>query len=222
MGLSKIFLWGLIISFVGTLPLSTLNVAAMQISSQEGIAPAMYFSVGTLLTEMIYVRISLVGINWIRKQRKLFRWMEWITFFLLLVFAAGSFYAASQTRSTENVLLNNNINRFLLGMFMSSITFMHFPFWFGWSSILFGKKILVPRGDYYNVYIVAIGLGTFLANCIFIYGGVYIAQRLNQNQHLINLILGWVFVLTAVLQLVKILWGKDPFRKDGMSFENTT
>ena len=107
MGLSKIFLWGLIISFVGTLPLSPLNVAAMQISSQEGIAAAMYFSVGTLLTEMIYVRISLVGINWIRKQKKLFRWMEWITFLLLLVFAAGSFYAASRTQNTENVLLNN-------------------------------------------------------------------------------------------------------------------
>ena len=148
--------------------------------------------------------------------------MEWITFLLLLVFAAGSFYAASRTQNTENVLLNNNINRFLLGMFMSSITFMHFPFWFGWSSILFGKKILVPRRDYYNVYIVAIGLGTFLANCIFIYGGVYIARRLNQNQHLINLILGWVFVLTAVIQFIKILWGKDPFKKDSMTFENAT
>jgi len=219
MGLSKIFLWGLIISFLGTLPFSTLNVTAMQISSQEGVAAAMYFSVGTLLTEMIYVRISLVGINWVRKQKVLFRWMEWITFLLLLVFAGGSFYAASRIQSTENVVLNNSINRFLLGMFMSSITFMHFPFWFGWSSILFGKKILIPRPNYYNVYIVAIGLGTFLANCIFIYGGVYVAHRLNQNQHLINLILGWVFVLTAVIQMVKILWGKDPFKNDGMAVD---
>jgi len=76
MGFAKVFFWGMIISFLGTLPLSTLNVAAMQISSQEGIAKAMYFSLGTLLTEMIYVRISLVGINRILRQKKLFRWME--------------------------------------------------------------------------------------------------------------------------------------------------
>src|SRR5450755_57470 len=169
MGFAKVFFWGMVISFLGTLPLSTLDVAAMQISSQEGIAKAMYFSLGTLFTEMIYVRISLVGIKRILRQKKLFRWMEWITFILILVFAAGSFYAANQQLHAENVLLNNTFNRFLLGMFMSSITFMHFPFWFGWSSILFAKKILHPNRSHYNIYILAIGTGTFLANCIFIY-----------------------------------------------------
>src|SRR5664279_3275768 len=134
MALAKVFFWGMFISLLGTLPLSTLNVTAMQISLQEGVRNAMYFSVGTLLTEMIYVRISLVGINWVRKQKKLFTWMEWITIAIVVAFAAGSFYAASQEHSAENVMLNNHINRFLLGMFMSSITIMHIPFWFGWST----------------------------------------------------------------------------------------
>jgi threonine/homoserine/homoserine lactone efflux protein len=222
MSFAKVFFWGMLISFLGTLPLSSLNVAAMQISSQEGIARAMYFSLGTLLTEMIYVRISLIGINWIRKQQKLFRQMEWITFVLLLLFAAGSFYASYQQHQAENILLNNTVNRFLLGMFMSSITFMHFPFWFGWSSILFAKKILHPNHAHYNIYILAIGAGTFLANCIFIYGGVFMAQKLNRNQDIINLVLGWIFVLTAVIQLAKILWGKDTLKETGIVFENVT
>src|SRR5664279_5544552 len=118
----KVFSWGMLISFLGTLPLSSLNVTAMQISSQEGISSAMYFSIGTLLTEMIYVRISLVGIHWIQKQKRLFRRMEWITFGLLLAFAAGSFIAAHQQHQAENVLLNNTMNRLLLGMLMSSLT----------------------------------------------------------------------------------------------------
>ncbi|HEX7458535.1 MAG TPA: LysE family transporter [Ginsengibacter sp.] len=222
MGFAKVFFWGMVISFLGTLPLSTLNVAAMQISSQEGIAKAMYFSLGTLFTEMIYVRISLVGIKRILRQKKLFRWMEWITFILILVFAAGSFYAANQQRHSENVLLNNTLNRFLLGMFMSSITFMHFPFWFGWSSILFAKKILHPNRSHYNIYIPAIGTGTFLANCIFIYGGVFMSQKLNKNEHLVNLVLGYIFILTAIIQLVKILWNKNPVKENGIVFENAS
>ena len=72
MALLKIFFWGLMISFLGSLPFGTLNVAAMQISVQESISNAIYFSLGSLLVEMIYVRISLVGINWIRKQKKYF------------------------------------------------------------------------------------------------------------------------------------------------------
>ncbi len=213
MALAKVFFWGMFISLLGTLPLSTLNVTAMQISLQEGVRNAMYFSIGTLLTEMIYVRISLVGINWVRKQKKLFKWMEWITLVVVVAFAAGSFYAATKEHSTGNVMLNNNINRFLLGMFMSAITVMHIPFWFGWSTVLFTRKILKANNLYYNIYIIAIGMGTFLANCIFIFGGVYIARILNANHNILNLALGWIFTLTAAILLVKILWHKDAAEK---------
>src|SRR6218665_888015 len=63
----RIFCWGLVISFLGSLPLGTLNIAAMQIGIQESLKDAIYFSFGSLLVEMIYVRISLVGIDWVRK-----------------------------------------------------------------------------------------------------------------------------------------------------------
>jgi threonine/homoserine/homoserine lactone efflux protein len=168
MALIKVFFWGMLISFLGTLPLSPLNISAMQISTGEGIANATWFSIGTLLTEMIYVRISVAGINWLQKQKSFFKWMEWITVFLILALAFGSFYAASHKHETGNIILHNNINRFLLGMFMSAITVMHIPFWFGWTTILFSKKILHAGNLFYNVYAIAIGTGTFLANCIFI------------------------------------------------------
>ena len=84
MGLAKVFFWGMLVSFLGSLPLGTLNVAAMQISVHESIAIAMYFSLGTILTEIIYVRLCLVGVNWLRKQKILFRWFDWITFALIV------------------------------------------------------------------------------------------------------------------------------------------
>ncbi|MEJ0104480.1 MAG: LysE family transporter [Bacteroidota bacterium] len=59
----------MLISFLGSLPLGTLNVAAMQISVTEGARQAILFAIGSLLAEVIYVRISLVAIDWIRKQK---------------------------------------------------------------------------------------------------------------------------------------------------------
>jgi hypothetical protein len=61
MKLVRIFFTGLFISFLGTLPLGTLNIAAMQIAVSDGVAPALYFVLGALIIEIIYVRISLVG-----------------------------------------------------------------------------------------------------------------------------------------------------------------
>lgn len=196
-------------SFLGSLPLGTLNVAAMQISVQESISHAIYFSLGSLLVEMIYVRISLVGINWIRKQKKLFRWMEWITLGIVVALAVGSFLAAMSEHEQKNVMLNNQVHRFWLGMMLSAISPMQIPFWFGWSTVLFTKKILIPKNSFYNIYIVGIGLGTLLGNFVFIFGGKYIVQKLNANQNIINWVIGGIFAITAVIFLIKILVHKD-------------
>ena len=213
MGLIKVFFWGLMVSFLGSLPLGTLNVAAMQISVQESIQNAIYFSLGSLTVEMIYVRISLIGINWIRKQKKIFRWMEWITLGIVLALAIGSFIAAMQPHHAKNVMLNNNVNRYLLGIMLGAISPVQIPFWFGWSTVLFTKKILLPKNSYYNLYIIGIGLGTLFGNCVFIFGGKFIVQKLNTNQNLLNWIIGGIFALTALILLIKILLHKDAAKK---------
>lgn len=213
MGLVKVFFWGMIVSFLGSLPLGTLNVAAMQISVQESITNALYFSIGSLLTEMIYVRISIVGINWIRRQKKLLKWMEWITLGIVLALAVGSFIAATHENHAKNVMLNNNMNRFLLGFLLCAITPMQIPFWFGWSTVLFAKNILQPKNSFYNLYIIGIGIGTFMGNCVFIFGGKYIVEKLNANQHILNWVIGGIFAITAVIQFIRILLHKDAIDK---------
>src|SRR6478672_8738584 len=107
MKLSRVFFWGMMVSFLGSLPLGTLNVAAMQISVQEGIRHAINFSLGSLLTEMIYVRISLVGINWVRKQKRLFKWLEWITLCIVVALAVGSFITAMKHHGSHDQVENN-------------------------------------------------------------------------------------------------------------------
>ena len=98
-----IFLWGLFISFLGSLPLGTLNVAAMQIGIQESIKNALFFSAGSLLVEMVYVRLSLVGIDWVRKQVKLMKAMGWITLGIIVALAIGSFIAAANDLSLIHI-----------------------------------------------------------------------------------------------------------------------
>ncbi|HRP18294.1 MAG TPA: LysE family transporter [Ginsengibacter sp.] len=207
--LFRVFIWGLIVSFIGSLPLGTLNVAAMQISIQESVMHAIYFSLGSLTVEMIYVRFSLIGIDWIRKQKKLFRWMEWITVAIVFALAIGSFAAAMMPHQEKDVMLDNLIHRYLLGLMLSAINPVQIPFWFGWSTVLFTKNILKPQGSFYNLYIVGIGLGTFLGNLVFIFGGRVVADKLNTNQNMINWVIGGIFTITAIIFLIKIFMKKD-------------
>ena len=217
----RIFFWGLMISFLGSLPLGTLNIAAMQIGIQESIKNAIYFSLGSLLVEMIYVRISLIGVDWIRKQAKLMKAMEWFTLIIILALATGSFIAAAaKGHSAKNVFLENNMHRFLLGMFMSAVNPVQIPFWFGWSTILFTKKILEPVKAQYNIYIIGIGLGTLAGNCIFIFGGKWVVQRITNSQQYLNWVIGGIFALTALIQAIKMIRHKDAVHKFTHEDEN--
>jgi threonine/homoserine/homoserine lactone efflux protein len=202
----------MLISFLGSLPLGTLNVAAMQIGIQESIRDAIWFSLGSLVMEMVYVRISLVGIDWVRKQYKLMRIMEWVTLGIIVALAVGSFVAALKSGGSSNAkngFLELNIHRFLLGMLMCAINPVQIPFWFGWSTVLFTKKILAPVTQYYNVYILGIGLGTLSGNCVFIFGGKLLVDSIANSQQYLNWVIGGIFTITALIQLIKILRHKD-------------
>jgi threonine/homoserine/homoserine lactone efflux protein len=211
--LLKIFFTGMLISFLGSLPLGTLNIAAMQISITDGIQSALLFSLGSLLAEIIYVRISLVAMDWIRKQEKIFKILELLTVLIVVALAIASFYAATHPTQQKNVILSSNLPKIVLGFTMSAVNPVQIPFWFGWSTVLFTKKVLLPRGDHYNSYIIGIGIGTFIGNVLFIFGGRLIADKINNNQDILNWIIGGIFTITAIIQIWKIVKKKDAVHK---------
>ena len=198
---------------MGELPLGTLNIAAMQISISDGVRQAFLFAFGVLLVEIIYVRISLVAIDWIRKQQKILKMLEWLTLLIVLALAASSFYAALHPAVHKNIILSSTLPKFILGVSMSAINPVQIPFWFGWSTVLFTKKILLPKNSHYNSYITGIGLGTIAGSCIYIFGGKLMVDKLNANQHILSWVIGGIFTVTAIIQLIKILKRKDLVHK---------
>jgi threonine/homoserine/homoserine lactone efflux protein len=130
-----------------------------------------------------------------------------VTLVVVLALAATSFYAALHPTVGKNVILSSNMPKILLGFTMSAVNPVQIPFWFGWSTVLFTKKILLPRNDHYNLYIIGIGLGTFIGNILFILGGRIIADKISNNQDVLNWVIGGIFAITALIQAWK-MWRK--------------
>jgi len=194
----------MLISFLGSLPLGTLNIAAMQISITDGVLQALQFSLGSLLAEVIYVRLSLVAMDWVRKKEFLFKMLEWITLAIVVILAISSFYAAMSPTEKENIVLSSPLPNIILGFAMSAVSPAQIPFWFGWSTVLLTKKILWPINKHYNFYIIGIGLGTLIGNCVFIFGGRIVADKLKNSHHIINWVIGGIFLVTALIQIWKM------------------
>ncbi len=207
--LLRVFFTGMLISFLGSLPLGTLNVAAMQISISQGLMAAFLFSSGSLAAEVVYVRLSLIAMDWVRKQQKLFKALEWVTLVIVVALAASSFYAALHPTVGESPVLNTTLPMFIFGFLMSLVNPVQIPFWFGWSTVLFTKGVLLPKNSHYNMYIFGIGIGTLFGNFVFIFGGQLIADKINNNQHVLNWVIGGIFTLTALIQIWKMAKKKD-------------
>ena len=205
----KIFFWGMFISFLGSLPLGTMNVTATNISVKEGTYPGTLFMLGALVIETICLCITLHAMEWVRKKQNIFRIFEWLTAVLILILAIGSFIAAYKMKAFGgNAFTAYNIPPFLLGLLLCSLNPMHIPFWFGWTTVLINKNVLVPGKKNYFIYVSGISIGTILGYDVFIYGGNYIVQKLTSNQNILNWIIGTVLLITALIQFYKIQYKK--------------
>ncbi len=165
---------------------------------------ALQFSLGSLFAEMVYVRLSLVAMDWVRKKEFLFKMLEWITLAIVIVLSISSFHAAMSTTEQESVVLSSGLPKILLGFSLSAVSPAQIPFWFGWSTVLLSKKILLPVNKHYNFYILGIGLGTLIGNCVFIFGGRLVADKLKNSHHIINWVIGGIFLVTALIQIWKM------------------
>jgi len=131
-----------------------------------------------------------------------------LSLFIVVALAFSSFYAALHPKSGRNIFLDSPLPRFVLGATMCAVNPVQIPFWFGWSTVLFTKKVLLPQNSHYNSYIFGIGIGTFIGNCVFIFGGQLVAQKLNTNQHILNWVIGGIFALTALIQIWRLIYRK--------------
>jgi len=202
--LTRIFFWGMFISFLGSLPLGTMNVMATNISVKDGVTAGMIYACGSMLVEITLVRAALVAMSWVYKQQKIFRIFEWLTLLLIVALAIGSFIAAYNMSGFGTAIPDNTKHPFWLGVFFSVTNPLHIPFWFGWSTVLLNKNILLPNAKNYNWYVAGIGLGTIGGFAVFIYGGNYLIQEMHANQNLLNWAIGIILLITAAIQLYKM------------------
>jgi threonine/homoserine/homoserine lactone efflux protein len=199
MQLGKVFIWGMFISFLGSIPLGPLNLITTYISVSNGVGAAVLFSIGCIISELIFVRLALTAMDWISQKKQLFKFFEWITIVIILLLAFFSFKAAIQKTGFISALPTNINHPFFSGILFSAMDPMKIPFWFLWSSYLMANKTLLPKINNYNFYIMGIGLGSLFGFMIF-----YLISSVKTHQNIINWSIGGILLITAIIQIYRL------------------
>jgi threonine/homoserine/homoserine lactone efflux protein len=206
----KVFFIGFLISFLGQLPLGNMNLTATQLSVQENFRNAWKYGLGIVLVEIIYLRLALTGMDWVVEHKQLFRIMGWFTVILFVALGVLAFVMArKQTSAKKGLLLNNKMNRFLLGMVVSGINPAQIPFWFLWSTQLLNSKVLSPTNAQFNLFTAGAGLGSLAGLALYIHGGKWLITKLKTSNRGLNIFMGIVFILAGLFQLYNMLFKKN-------------
>ncbi|TDO25690.1 LysE family translocator [Sediminibacterium goheungense] len=202
-----IFFIAALISFLGQLPLGNMSITATQIGIQEGFKRAWVFAIGVAIVEMLYLRFALTGMDWVVKHRLWFLVLGWVTVALFLLLGILSFMSArKQQEEKKSVMLNNRIHRFLLGLMMSALNPVQIPFWFLWTSTMIQTNVLPITASAYNVFTAGAGIGTIGGLALYIHGGNWLVKKNNTSNKTLNQIMGAIFIITALIQLYRMLY----------------
>ena len=199
---------GFTVSFLGQLPLGNLNVAATQIGVEENVKQAWLFSIAVAFVEIVYLRIALNSSSWIMHNKMLFNYISWFTVILFYVLGFLSIRKAIKQKEAEKkgLLIDNNINRFLLGLMLSAINPLQIPFWFFWGTYFISNGTVKATTSDFNAFTAGAGLGTLGGQVIYIHGGRWLIKKLHASHKILNIIMGAVFIISATIQVYKIFF----------------
>ena len=199
-------LLGFALSFLGQLPLGTISITATQIAVQENFQKAWKYSIGVAIIEMVYLRLVLSGMAWTMHNQILFQIINWGTVIFFLTFGMLGLWAApKQNPDKKTPLLNNNLDRFLLGLTMSILNAAQIPFWFFWSGYFLNQHWLRPGLATFNYFTLGTGLGTIGGLLLYIYAGNWLVRKMKTSNRRLNQWIGLVFIIAAGVQLCRIL-----------------
>jgi threonine/homoserine/homoserine lactone efflux protein len=203
----KLFFSAMLVSFLGQLPFGNMNLTATQLAVQEGLRNAWKYSIGIVIIEVIYLRLALTAMDWVVEHQLIFTIMSWLTVVVFLGLGILSLIMARrQTKEKKGLLLNNKMNRFLLGVSVSAINPAQLPFWFIWSTQFISLGILKTTTTDFNLFTGGAAIGSIAGLALYVYGGKWVITKMKASNKQLNIFMGIIFILASLYQLYHILF----------------
>jgi threonine/homoserine/homoserine lactone efflux protein len=190
-------------AFGGLLAPGMLNMTAVRTSIEKGKKAGFIFSAGAASVVFVQASIALIFANYLNQHPELIEKLKIagvVVFFILAIFF---FLQARKNFKAEGK--NRKGRLFFIGMFMSSINMLAIPFYLGLSTYLSAKEQIILEQPYIIIFVAGAVLGAFMLFVTYVGLANTIVKKVHFIAKNINYILSVLFLILALLTLMKIL-----------------
>jgi threonine/homoserine/homoserine lactone efflux protein len=195
------FIIGLVVSFLGSIPLGTVNLAVVQTTINSNFKAGFYFALGATIIELIYSAIAIKFIAVLMNNSNLDLTIQIFTvpaFFIL-----GLFYFRKKEQS--QIVKVKSSRSFYNGLFIGLINPLQIPFWIGYGSYLLSNGWIKNDNNLINIFIVGITVGTLLVLSMIALLSKTILAKADLKTKYVNKGIGIILFLLSTYQLVRLL-----------------
>ena len=192
---------GLIVSFIGSIPLGYLNVVGFEIYNQHGFLNTIWYLLGVIIIEFLVIYFTLIFANRLAKNKKITKYIEGFSVIFMFVLAAV-FYFGSNSKAGFSTSFHHK--PFVLGIVLSCLNFIQIPFWTGWNLYLLNGNYIEVSNTRKYFYVLGTVIGTFCGMLTLILSLHYFATNVEfLSKYLMQIIIPLVFLVLGIFQAVK-------------------
>jgi threonine/homoserine/homoserine lactone efflux protein len=203
--LNPLFL-GFASAFVGILPPGLINMTAVKVNLKDGRKTALWFIFGAIIIVLFQAYIAIFFARIINARPDLLLLLREIGLGLFLVLSVYFLAFAKKPKIKKASIKNSNIRqRFFLGMLLSALNFFPIPYYVFVSITLLSYSLF----SFHTIWVLFFVAGVVLGSSFVFYLYIIFFQKIESKAHSllkhINLIIGGVTGVIAVITLINIL-----------------
>lgn len=208
----KNFVVGLLVSFVGSIPLGYLNFIGFEIYNKSTFLELVYYLLGVVIIEGIVIYLTLYFANKLNLNPKI---KKFITIFSIFFLVALAYYFS--TESSNNYEKTNYFlvyPAFVTGIILSFLNFAQIPFWLSWNLYLLNQNYISSEKKESITYILGTLFGTFSGMLALIFGLKKVTQTGIVNSNFITNKIWILFLGLAIFQVYQLYKQSKKIKND--------
>lgn len=196
-------LYGAVIAFLGMVPPGMLNMTALKIRMERGKAQSIKYATGATFIIFCQATIAVVFADFFIDNPLIVEYLKLIGIVVFLILAVVFYKLSRKKLKFDAGEQKPKRKYFIRGLIMSALNMLAIPFYLAISMYLASENRIILEHPYKLLFASGMALGASILFSIYISSYKLISQKASFIARNINLILSVLFVVLAILGIVR-------------------